>query len=280
MNENNNVVNEIQRAKEETIQEVTRVILNGRENLNVEQLKKQMLRRVSNIIEENNLSRQEDLILNIVNNGTQNVFKEMNNSFNRKGNCIVTTLNTEFRHVQSESTSNQNYDLSQGLNELLRRALNNYDYEKKECRNSVSKQIMNNGFNSNRSIVYQTIRSELQRRGIYDENYIDDVIVQIDRRVKTDIGSAYDAYGIIDNKLTNQIENICVGEIKRLENELEVNKEDEIKSNNEKDSKFSDELQSLTNSFNEVVSADVEDNNSSEKINSKSKESLPADLFK
>lgn len=76
MNVNKNVINEIERVKEETIEEINEVISFESENLNIEQKRKDMLTGVSYILEENNMLRQEDLVLDIVESETQDFLKK------------------------------------------------------------------------------------------------------------------------------------------------------------------------------------------------------------
>lgn len=279
MNQNVNVVNEIQRVKDEIIQEIINEVSIGRENLNIKELKTRMLRRVSYILKENNMLGQKDLVLGIVDNETQDFFKEINGSFDRKGNCVSGTLNNELNKVQQEYTLDKKYDLSQGLKETLNRTLSNYNYENHETKDSIQKEISNRGFDSDGSVVYQKVRSELQRYGIYNENYIDDVIFQIDRSVRLDIEAVYDEYGSIDSKLSKQIENICAEKINTLDNQLEMKKEENTKSDNDKDSKFSKELQSLTNPFDDVVNNEIQQIDSPKKNKDIYKESLHIDLW-
>lgn len=160
----------------------------------------------------------------------------------------------------------------------MKKTLDNYDYEKKECHDLVSKQIMDKGFDSHRSSVYQKIRNELIRSEIYDEDYIDEVIVQIDNRIKSDIEEVYDEYGSMDNNLSKKIESICVEEIRGFKGKLE--KDDEVKTNNDKDSKFSNELQSLTNSVDDVVNRDIESFDKDKKNKIKDSRTTLESLFK
>lgn len=277
MKENNNVVNEIQRAKEETIQEVTRVILNGRENLNLDQIKNEILIRVENILKDNNFFRHKDSIISIVNDEVEPVLNKMDNSFDRKGNCLVSTLDNELSSVQKGYTLDKEYDMSQGLNETLNKTLNNYDYEKQDTKASIEREMQNRGFDSHRSIVYEKVKNELKDLGIYDEEYVNDIIVQVDTRVKNDLEKTYDSYLLIDNNLARQIEDICVSDIRNLNSKLQLkkSKDDELSKNN---SNFLSELKESTNSSEDIAKSDIVYPDRHEKIKNNEKEELSLPL--
>lgn len=281
MNENNNVIDKIERTKEETITEVTRLIDVGRENLNLDQIKNEMLRRVENILEENNLFRHKYSIISIVNDEVEPVLNKIGNSFDRKGNCLVSTVDNELSGVQKECILNEEeYDTTLGLNEALNHTLNNYYYEKQDTKASIEREMQNRGFDSHSSIVYEKIKNELKDLGIYDEKYVNEIIVEVDTSVKNDLGTAYDSYLLIDNNLARQIEDFCVSEIRKLNSELKIEKSKD-QNINRNDSKFFNELKEGTNSLEDITQTDVEDTDKTSRVKNTEKEelSLPSKII-
>lgn len=277
MKENKNVIDEIERTKEEIITEVTRLIDSGRENLNLDQIKNEILIRVENILKDNNFFRHKDSIISIVNDEVEPVLNKMDNSFDRKGNCLVSTLDNELSSVQKGYTLDKEYDMSQGLNETLNKTLNNYDYEKQDTKASIEREMQNRGFDSHRSIVYEKVKNELKDLGIYDEEYVNDIIVQVDTRVKNDLEKTYDSYLLIDNNLARQIEDICVSDIRNLNSKLQLkkSKDDELSKNN---SNFLSELKESTNSSEDIAKSDIVYPDRHEKIKNNEKEELSLPL--
>lgn len=230
------------------------------------------------ILATNNMSRISDLVLGIIDNETNGFFEKIDVSFENKEKCVAETLNNELGKVQQEYSLYEKYDLSQGLNEILKRTLNNYYYIKNEENKSIQKEIMNRELDSYKSVVYEKIKSKLQELGIYNENNVDDIICQIDSKVKADIEAAYDGNVVIDSKLSEQIENICFEKIKTLDRQLKVEKEEKSEGNKDQD-KFTAELQSLTIPFDEFVDNNRDEGNKI-KENERYKKPLPSDFFK
>ena len=229
------------------------------------------------ILSEYGFQKEEESVITALHHSLKPVYN-LDESFDEKSYQFQNAINTNLDNNVEEIVNLRNEDARNKLRNIGQRINSEYD-ERTEDINSKTKRDEQE-FSTYEPDFKREIRQELLSRGIQNEDMLND----IERRVKSVVGEIYFDYNTTDKNISFKLQEICDTEISQVISEIE-NKENEEKENidekSNSNSNFISSLKDGVNSDDELAKKDMDDktnNDILQKIDKKP--SLPSDIFK
>lgn len=262
--------------KEEILRKVQTLFQNSKSNLEISRRLNTLLdNEIPYILSEYGLQKEERSVTETLQYCLKPVYG-LDENFDEKSfqfkNSLVNSLDNSVEEIVNAKGEDFRFilgNVSQRINdEYCERT---EDMDKKVGRNEQE-------FSTYEPDFKREIRQELLSRGIQNEDMLND----IERRVKNIVGDIYFNYNTTDKNISFKLQEICDSEISQVIREVE-NKENEEKENiDEKlNSNFISSLKDGVNSDDELAKKDM-DNKTNKDILKEidDKPSLPSDILK
>ena len=261
--------------KEKIKREVFKFFQNGKDRLEVSRrINELLLRDIPQILDEYNIRGKEETVQDILHESLRDVY-ELDKTMDEKSlvfsDALSNTMKLKSDSVINSQTEELDYEFSDFKNRLNSEYFDRtHDIDEKTMRKE-------NDFFTHEPDFKRNIRSYLMSQGINDEEMLND----IERRVKSTVGNIYDEYHDVDKKINSRIEDICDQEIDEYKRDVDV-KETENKEQQTEDNSFINSLKNEVNSDEEIAKAENSEENHIKNKEEKSydENSLPDNLLK
>ncbi len=264
--------------KEEILVKAQSLFQNSKNDLEISRRINTLLNNeIPFILSEYGFQKEAESVINALHHSLKPVYN-LDESFDEKSYQFQNAINTNLDNNVEEIVNLRNEDARNKLRNIGQRINFEYDERTEDINRKVKKDEQE--FSTYEPDFKREIRQELLSRGIQNEDMLND----IERRVKNVVGEIYFDYNTTDKKISFKLQEICDAEISQVISEFE-NKENEEKENIDEKSNsnlnFISSLKYGVNSNYKLAKKDMDDktnNDILQKIDKKP--SLPSDIFK
>lgn len=268
MNENEIKNKQIEEIKESVINKVRDLFGKAKDDLKIkEKLDRLINEYIPNILKNNDKDVQKALYesLEPVYNLDKNL-EEKENTFNN-------TLNYSIDSKRKEIINTGNDDLKHEINDVNKELFSRYSEEKDKI--SKKEKAEQDEYFTHAPEFKSRVRQILERKGIQNE----DVIYEIENRVKNTVGHIYEDYNEADKSISNNLEKICDEELGKYEQQVTTSRQD-VKPESKEKNDFTDFLHEVVNPEDKIVENDIDKINNGNDLNKDNKKySLPDNII-
>lgn len=262
--------------KEEILVKAQALFQNSKNDLEISRRINTLLNKeIPFILSEYGFQKEEESVINALHYSLKPLYN-LDESFDEKSYQFQNAINTNLDNNVEEIVNLKNEDARNKLRNVGQRI--NFEYNKRtEDINSKTKRDEQE-FSTYEPDFKREIRQELLSRGIQNEDMLND----IERRVKSVVGEIYFDYNTTDKKISFKLQEICDAEISQVISEFE-NKENEEKENidEKSNSNFISSLKDRVNSNDELAKKDMDNKTNNDILKEIDKKtSLPSDILK
>lgn len=250
MNENEIKNKQIEEIKESVINKVRDLFGKAKDDLQIKRRLDILIQRdVPDILESNGIRNVDETVQDALFESLEPVYN-LDKNLDEKENTFNNTLNYGIDSKRKEIINTGNDDLKHEINDVNKELFSRYS-EKKDNIDKKEKAEQDEYF-THEPEFKSRVRQILERKGIQNE----DVIYEIENRVKNTVGHIYEDYNEADKSISNNLEEICDEELGKYEQQVTTSRQDVKPEDKEK--KFTDLLQDGVNSGNKIVENDID----------------------
>lgn len=250
MNENEIKNNQIEEIKESVINKVRNLFGKAKDDLQIKRRLDILIQRdVPDILESNGIRNVDENVQDVLFESLEPVYN-LDKNLDEKENTFNNILNYSIDSKRKEIINTGNDDLKHEINDVNKEIFNRYSLEKEKIdRNEKDEQ---DEYFTHEPEFKSRVRQILERKGIQNE----DVIYEIENRVKNTVGHIYEDYNEADKSISNNLEEICDEELGKYEQQVTTSRQD-IKPENKEKNDFTDFLQAGVNSEEKIGEIDM-----------------------
>lgn len=254
MNENEIKNKQIEEIKESVINKVRNLFGKAKDDLQIKRRLDILIQRdVPDILESNGIRNVDENVQDVLFESLEPVYN-LDKNLDEKENTFNNTLNYSIDSKRKEIINTGNDDLKHEINDVNKEIFNRYSLEKEKIdRNEKDEQ---DEYFTHEPEFKSRVRQILERKGIQNE----DVIYEIENRVKNTVGHIYEDYNEADKSISNNLEEICDEELGKYEQQVTTSRQD-VKPENKEKNDFTNLLHEGVNSENKIVENDIDNIN-------------------
>lgn len=250
MNENEIKNKQIEEIKESVINKVRNLFGKAKDDLQIKRRLDILIQRdVPDILESNGIRNVDENVQDVLFESLEPVYN-LDKNLDEKENTFNNTLNYSIDSKRKEIINTGNDDLKHEINDVNKEIFNRYSLEKEKIdRNEKDEQ---DEYFTHEPEFKSRVRQILERKGIQNE----DVIYEIENRVKNTVGHIYEDYNEADKSISNNLEEICDEELGKYEQQVTTSRQD-VKPERKGENDFTKFLQAGVNSEEEIGETDM-----------------------
>ena len=251
MNENEIKNKQIEEIKESVINKVRDLFGKAKDDLQIKRRLDILIQRdVPDILESNGIRNVDENVQDVLFESLEPVYN-LNKNLDEKENTFNNTLNYSIDSKRKEIINTGNDDLKHEINDVNKELFSRYSEEKDKI--SKKEKAEQDEYFTHAPEFKSRVRQILERKGIQNE----DVIYEMENRVKNTVGHIYEDYNEADKSISNNLEEICDEELGKYEQQVTTSRQD-IKPENKGKNKFTDFLQDGVNPEIKIVENDID----------------------
>lgn len=250
MNENEIKNKQIEEIKESVINKVRNLFGKAKDDLQIKRRLDILIQRdVPDILESNGIRNVDENVQDVLFESLEPVYN-LDKNLDEKENTFNNTLNYSIDSKRKEIINTGNDDLKHEINDVNKEIFSSYFEEKNKI--DKKEKAEQDEYFTHAPEFKSRVRQILERKGIQNE----DVIYEIENRVKNTVGHIYEDYNEADKSISNNLEEICDEELGKYEQQVTTSRQD-VKPENKGKNKFTDFLQDGVNSEEEIGETDM-----------------------
>lgn len=250
MNENEIKNKQIEEIKESVINKVRDLFGKAKDDLQIKRRLDILIQRdVPDILESNGIRNVDETVQDALFESLEPVYN-LDKNLDEKENTFNNTLNYSIDSKRKEIINTGNDDLKHEINDVNKELFSRYS-EKKDNIDKKEKAEQDEYF-THEPEFKSRVRQILERKGIQNE----DVIYEIENRVKNTVGHIYEDYNEADKSISNNLEKICDEELGKYEQQVTTSRQD-VKPESKEKNDFTKFLQAGVNSEEEIGETDM-----------------------
>ena len=251
MNENEIKNKQIEEIKESVINKVMDLFGKAKDDLQIKRRLDILIQRdVPDILESNGIRNVDENVQDLLFESLEPVYN-LDKNLDEKENTFNNILNYSIDSKRKEIINTGNDDLKHEINDVNKELFSRYSEEKDKISKKVKAE--QDEYFTYAPEFKSRVRQILERKGIQNE----DVIYEIENRVKNTVGHIYEDYNEADKSISNNLEEICDEELGKYEQQVTTSRQD-IKPENKGKNKFTDFLQDGVNPEIKIVENDID----------------------
>lgn len=251
MNENEIKNKQIEEIKESVINKVRDLFGKAKDDLQIKRRLDILIQRdVPDILESNGIRNVDENVQDVLFESLEPVYN-LDKNLDEKENTFNNTLNYSIDSKRKEIINTGNDDLKHEINDVNKELFSRYSEEKGKI--SKKEKDEQDEYFTHAPEFKSRVRQILERKGIQNE----DVIYEIENRVKNTVGHIYEDYNEADKSISNNLEEICDEELGKYEQQVTTSRQD-VKPENKGKNKFTDFLQDGVNPEIKIVENDID----------------------
>lgn len=251
MNENEIKNKQIEEIKESVINKVRDLFGKAKDDLQIKRRLDILIQRdVPDILESNGIRNVDETVQDALFESLEPVYN-LDKNLDEKENTFNNTLNYSIDSKRKEIINTGNDDLKHEINDVNKELFSRYSEEKDKI--SKKEKAEQDEYFTHAPEFKSRVRQILERKGIQNE----DVIYEIENRVKNTVGHIYEDYNEADKSISNNLEEICDEELGKYEQQVTTSRQD-VKPENKGKNKFTDFLQDGVNPEIKIVENDID----------------------
>ena len=251
MNENEIKNKQIEEIKESVINKVRNLFGKAKDDLQIKRRLDILIQRdVPDILESNGIRNVDENVQDVLFESLEPVYN-LDKNLDEKENTFNNTLNYSIDSKRKEIINTGNDDLKHEINYVNKELFSRYSEEKDKI--SKKEKAEQDEYFTHAPEFKSRVRQILERKGIQNE----DVIYEIENRVKNTVGHIYEDYNEADKSISNNLEEICDEELGKYEQQVTTSRQD-VKPENKGKNKFTDFLQDGVNPEIKIVENDID----------------------
>lgn len=250
MNENEIKNKQIEEIKESVINKVMDLFGKAKDDLQIKRRLDILIQRdVPDILESNGIRNVDENVQDVLFESLEPVYN-LDKNLDEKENTFNNTLNYSIDSKRKEIINTGNDDLKHEINDVNKELLSRYSEEKDKI--SKKEKAEQDEYFTHAPEFKSRVRQILERKGIQNE----DVIYEIENRVKNTVGHIYEDYNEADKSISNNLEEICDEELGKYEQQVTTSRQD-VKPERKGENDFTKFLQAGVNSEEEIGETDM-----------------------
>lgn len=251
MNENEIKNKQIEEIKESVINKVMDLFGKAKDDLQIKRRLDILIQRdVPDILESNGIRNVDETVQDALFESLEPVYN-LDKNLDEKENTFNNTLNYSIDSKRKEIINTGNDDLKHEINDVNKELFSRYSEEKDKI--DKKEKAEQDEYFTHAPEFKSRVRQILERKGIQNE----DVIYEIENRVKNTVGHIYEDYNEADKSISNNLEEICDEELGKYEQQVTTSRQD-VKPENKEKNKFTDLLQDGVNPEIKIVKNDID----------------------
>lgn len=260
MNENEIKNKQIEEIKESVINKVRDLFGKAKDDLQIKRRLDILIQRdVPDILESNGIRNVDENVQDVLFESLEPVYN-LDKNLDEKENTFNNTLNYSIDSKRKEIINTGNDDLKHEINDVNKELFSRYS-EKKDNIDKKEKAEQDEYF-THAPEFKSRVRQILERKGIQNE----DVIYEIENRVKNTVGHIYEDYNEADKSISNNLEEICDEELGKYEQQVTTSRQD-VKPESKEKNDFTDFLHEVVNPEDKIVENDIDKINNGNDLN-------------
>lgn len=260
MNENEIKNKQIEEIKESVINKVRDLFGKAKDDLQIKRRLDILIQRdVPDILESNGIRNVDENVQDVLFESLEPVYN-LDKNLDEKENTFNNTLNYSIDSKRKEIINTGNDDLKHEINDVNKELFSRYS-EKKDNIDKKEKAEQDEYF-THEPEFKSRVRQILERKGIQNE----DVIYEIENRVKNTVGHIYEDYNEADKSISNNLEEICDEELGKYEQQVTTSRQD-VKPESKEKNDFTDFLHEVVNPEDKIVENDIDKINNGNDLN-------------
>ncbi len=260
MNENEIKNKQIEEIKESVINKVRDLFGKAKDDLQIKRRLDILIQRdVPDILESNGIRNVDETVQDALFESLEPVYN-LDKNLDEKENTFNNTLNYGIDSKRKEIINTGNDDLKHEINDVNKELFSRYS-EKKDNIDKKEKAEQDEYF-THEPEFKSRVRQILERKGIQNE----DVIYEIENRVKNTVGHIYEDYNEVDKSISNNLEEICDEELGKYEQQVTTSRQD-VKPESKEKNDFTDFLHEVVNPEDKIVENDIDKINNGNDLN-------------
>lgn len=250
MNENEIKNKQIEEIKESVINKVRDLFGKAKDDLQIKRRLDILIQRdVPDILESNGIRNVDETVQDALFESLEPVYN-LDKNLDEKENTFNNTLNYSIDSKRKEIINTGNDDLKHEINDVNKELFSRYFEEKDKI--SKKEKAEQDEYFTHAPEFKSRVRQILERKGIQNE----DVIYEIENRVKNTVGHIYEDYNEADKSISNNLEEICDEELGKYEQQVTTSRQD-VKPERKGENDFTKFLQAGVNSEEEIGETDM-----------------------
>lgn len=250
MNENEIKNKQIEEIKESVTNKVRDLFGKAKDDLQIKRRLDILIQRdVPDILESNGIRNVDENVQDVLFESLEPVYN-LDKNLDEKENTFNNTLNYSIDSKRKEIINTGNDDLKHEINDVNKELLSRYSEEKDKI--SKKEKAEQDEYFTHAPEFKSRVRQILERKGIQNE----DVIYEIENRVKNTVGHIYEDYNEADKSISNNLEEICDEELGKYEQQVTTSRQD-VKPERKGENDFTKFLQAGVNSEEEIGETDM-----------------------
>lgn len=250
MNENEIMNKQIEEIKESVINKVRDLFGKAKDDLQIKRRLDILIQRdVPDILESNGIRNVDETVQDALFESLEPVYN-LDKNLDEKENTFNNTLNYSIDSKRKEIINTGNDDLKHEMNDINKELFSRYSEEKDKI--SKKEKAEQDEYFTHAPEFKSRVRQILERKGIQNE----DVIYEIENRVKNTVGHIYEDYNEADKSISNNLEEICDEELGKYEQQVTTSRQD-VKPERKGENDFTKFLQAGVNSEEEIGETDM-----------------------
>lgn len=220
MNENEIKNKQIEEIKESVINKVRDLFGKAKDDLQIKRRLDILIQRdVPDILESNGIRNVDETVQDALFESLEPVYN-LDKNLDEKENTFNNTLNYSIDSKRKEIINTGNDDLKHEINDVNKELFSRYSEEKDKI--SKKEKAEQDEYFTYAPEFKSRVRQILERKGIQNE----DVIYEIENRVKNTVGHIYEDYNEADKSISNNLEEICDEELGKYEQQVTTSRQD------------------------------------------------------
>ena len=250
MNENEIVNKQIEEIKESVINKVRDLFVEAKDDLQIKRRLDILIQRyVPDIHESNGIRNVDENVQDVLFESLEPVYN-LDKNLDEKENTFNNTLNYSIDSKRKEIINAGSDDLKHEINDVNKELFSRYSEEKDKI--SKKEKAEQDEYFTHAPEFKSRVRQILERKGIQNE----DVIYEIENRVKNTVGHIYEDYNEADKSISNNLEEICDEELGKYEQQVTTSRQD-IEPESKRKNDFTNFLQAGVNSEEKIGEIDM-----------------------
>lgn len=233
MNENEIKNNQIEEIKESVINKVRDLFGKAKDDLQIKRRLDILIQRyVPYILDNYGIKNVDENVQGVIYESLQTVYN-LDKNLDEKEDMFNNILNCSIDSRREEVINTDNNDLKHEINDVNKELFSRYSEEKDKI--SKKEKAEQDEYFTHAPEFKSRVRQILERKGIQNE----DVIYEIENRVKNTVGHIYEDYNEADKSISNNLEEICDEELGKYEQQVTTSRQD-VKPENKEKNEFTD----------------------------------------
>lgn len=250
MNENEIKNKQIEDIKESVINKVRDLFGKAKDDLQIKRRLDILIQRdVPDILESNGIRNVDENVQDVLFESLEPVYN-LDKNLDEKENTFNNTLNYSIDSKRKKIINTGNDDLKHEINDVNKELFSRYSEEKDKI--SKKEKAEQDEYFTHAPEFKSRVRQILERKGIQNE----DVIYEIENRVKNTVGHIYEDYNEADKSISNNLEEICDEELGKYEQQVTTSRQD-IEPESKRKNDFTNFLQAGVNSEEKIGETDM-----------------------